>query len=113
MDMSPILVDTLLWGLESFSCQGDDASFRMGQKSYHPLIPVTVRWAGLTLWHRVGPFWIPLLLLSLAYIAWRMSVGQLTSYGKRIFWLLLTTLLGPFGLIAYLLKQRNKHQGNT
>jgi choloylglycine hydrolase len=113
MNMSPILVDTLLWGLESFSCQGDDTPLRVDHMSYHPLIPVTVRWAGLTLWHRVGPFWIPMLLLSLAYIAWRMSVGQLTSYGKRIFWFLLTTLLGPFGLMAYLLIQRKKQQGKT
>ncbi len=112
MDMSPILVDTLLWGLDSFSCQDDGLPIQAGLVTYHPLVPVTVSWAGLMLWHRVGLYWILLVVLSLAYVIWRMVVRSPISSRKRLFWLLVTTLLGPFGLLAFVLTQRKKQEKN-
>jgi len=112
MDMPPILVDTLLWGLESFSCQDDDLPIQAGLVTYHPLVPVTVSWAGLMLCHRVGLYWILLVVLSLVYVIWRMVGGYPASSRKRLVWLLATTLLGPFGLLAFALAQRKKQQKN-
>jgi len=109
-NMSPFIVDTLLWGLESFPCQDGDISTQADLVRYRPLLPPTVSWAGLTILHRVGPFWIPLVVLSLAYLVWRMQLGQPASLGKRLVWVLLTILLGPFGLLAYLLSRRKKRR---
>ncbi len=108
--MPPILVDTLLWGLESFPCQGGDISTQADLVRYRPLLPPTVGWAGLTIVHRVGPFWIPLVVLSLAYVIWRMASGHPSSLGRRLAWVLATLILGPFGLLAYVLTQRKKRQ---
>jgi len=106
----PFLVDTLLWGLESFPCQDVDLSTQTDLARYRSLIPITVRWAGLTILHRVGPFWIPLVVLSLAYVIWRMVVWAPSSSDKRFFWALVTIILGPFGLLAYLLTHRKQRQ---
>jgi hypothetical protein len=108
MTLTPLLVDTLLWGLESFPCQEGLVSSQADLVRYHPLLPPTVTWAGLMLWHRVGPFWIPLVLLSLAFVIWRMALGQPASPCRRLLWALATLLLGPFGLLAYLLVQRRQ-----
>lgn len=110
MNMSPILVDTLLWGVESFPCQDGEISVQADLVRFRPLIPPTVNWAGLTVLHRVGPFWIPLVVLSLAYVVWRMASGQPTSPSKRLAWAFITILLGPFGLLVYLLAQRKKRR---
>ena len=108
--MSPFIVDTLLWGLESFPCQGGDISTQADMVRYRPLFPPTVSWAGLTILHRVRPIWILLIVLSLALLIWRMQLDQPVSLGKRLFWVLLTILLGPFGLLAYLLtRQKKRH----
>lgn len=106
MDMSPILVDTLLWGLESFPCQDDDLPIQAGVVTYRSLVPVAVSWAGLMLWHRVGLYWILLVVLSLAYVIWRMVAGYPASPRMRVLWLLLVALLGPFGLLAYVLARQ-------
>lgn len=108
--MPPILVDTLLWGLESFPCQGGDISTQADLVRYRPLLPPTVGWAGLTIVHRAGPFWVPLVVLSLAYVIWRVASGHPSSLGRRLAWVLATLILGPFGLLAYVLTQRKKHQ---
>lgn len=110
ISMSPLLVDTLLWGLESFPCQDGDHSTQADLVRYRPLLPPTVTWAGLMLLHRVGPFWIPLVVLSLAVVIWRMASSQPTSLGERLIWVLVTIFLGPLGLLAYLLIRRKKHQ---
>lgn len=110
MSMSPLLVDTLLWGLESFPCRDDDLSTQTDLVRYRPLLPPTATWAGLMLLHRVGPFWIPLMLLSLVVVIWRMMLGQPLPLSRRLAWALATVVLGPLGLLAYLLIQRKKHQ---
>jgi choloylglycine hydrolase len=106
--LSPFLVDTLLWGFDSFPCQDGDIPTQADMMRYRPLIPPTVTWAGLAILHRVGPFWIPLVVLSLTLVIWRMARGQPSSPGRRLVWALVTTILGPFGLLAYLLAQRKK-----
>ena len=108
--MSPFIVDTLLWGLESFPCQGGDTSSQADLVRYRPLLPPTVSWASMTILHRVGPFWILLVVLSLACLVWRMQSGQPASLGKRLVWVLLTILLGPLGLLAYLFARRKKRR---
>jgi hypothetical protein len=52
------------------------------------------------------PIWIALVVPSLALLIWRMAVGQPASPGQRLAWVLVTILLGPFGLLAYLLTRR-------
>lgn len=109
--MSPILVDTLLWGVESFPCQEGEIALHDDFLRYRPLVPPTISWAGLTVLHRVGPVWALLTGLSLAYLFWRIAAGKPTFMSKRlIFWVLVTILLGPFGLLAYLLTQRRKNR---
>ena len=110
MSMSPLLVDTLLWGLESFPCRDGDLATQADLVRYRPLLPPTATWAGLMLLHRVGLFWIPLVVLSLAVVIWRMASSQPTSLGKRLVWVLVTMGLGPLGLLAYLLVQRKKYR---
>jgi penicillin V acylase-like amidase (Ntn superfamily) len=105
MSTSPLLVDTLLWGLESFPCQDGDLSTQTDLVRYRPLLPPTATWAGLMLLHRVGPFWIPLVMLSLAVVTWRMASDQPLPLSKRLAWMLTTIVLGPFGLLTYLLVQ--------
>jgi hypothetical protein len=110
VNMSPFIVDTLLWGLESFPCQGRDTSSQADLVRYRPLLPPTVSWASMTILHRVGPFWILLVVLSLACLVWRMRSGQPASLGKRLVWILLAILLGPLGLLAYLFARRKKRR---
>jgi penicillin V acylase-like amidase (Ntn superfamily) len=109
--LPPFLVDTLLWGLESFSCQSDGISTQTDAVRYHPIFPLTLSWAGLTVWHRFGLFWISLVALSLTFLVWRISRGQPVSLGKKFLWLIVTILLGPIGLLAYtLVRQRNRRE---
>jgi len=110
VSMSPFIVDTLLWGLESFSCQDGDISAQADLVHYRPLLPPTVGWAGLTILHRVGPTWILLIMLSLAFIIWRMFMDQPMSLGQCFIWVLLATLLGPCALLAYLLFRQKKRR---
>jgi len=109
-NMSPILVDTLLWGLESAPCQEGDISNQAGFLRYHPLLPPTVIWAGLTILHRVGPAWILLTVLSLALLIWQMLLDQPVSLGQRLVWVLITILLGLIGLLAYLVAKQLKRR---
>ena len=102
MSMSPILIDTLLWGVESFPCLSDERAFQEGLVHYRPLIPPTIQWAGLTVLHRVGPVWILLIALSLAFLFWRMAADKVISVHERLLWVLVTIFLGPIRLLAYL-----------
>jgi penicillin V acylase-like amidase (Ntn superfamily) len=106
MSLSPFLVDTLLWGLESSPCREGDNPDQHGELTYRPLLPPTVGWAGLTLLHRAAPFWILLVALSLALVVWRMRLAPPSSTGTRLGWALLTVALGPIGLLAYVLSHR-------
>ena len=81
-----------------------------GLVSYQPLIPPTITWAGLTVMHRMWPVWILLLVLSLAYLFWRMAADDQLSMNERLFWVVVIIILGPFGLLVYLLARRKKRR---
>jgi ketosteroid isomerase-like protein len=108
--LSPFLVDALLWGLEAFPCQGGDLFPQADLVRYRPSLPPTAIWAGLTVLHRVGPAWILLTVLSVLCLVWHMQLDQPASLGKRLVWVLVTILAGPFGLLAYLLARRQERR---
>ena len=111
--LSPFLVDALLRGMESFPCVDDDISMQPDLVLHRPLLSPPLIWGGLAVLYRVWPFWVPLVVLSLAFVIWRMALGQPVSLGRRLAWVLVTIILGPFGLLAYLLTQRKKSQVAT
>lgn len=108
MTLSPILVDTLLWGMESFSCQAGETEIRSDLQLYKPWIPPTVNWAGRMALHRVGPAWALLVGLSFVILFWRMAADKLPSTNKRNLWIFVTILLGPIGLSLYLVARRRR-----
>jgi penicillin V acylase-like amidase (Ntn superfamily) len=108
VNLSPFILDTLLWGLESFSCQDGEISRQADMMRYYPLLPQTVSWAGLFILHRAGPFWIFLVVMSLMYVVWRIWMGEPASFGRRLIWAILAVMLGPFCVLAYLLTRREK-----
>lgn len=110
MSLPSFLVDALLRGMESFSCVDGGISTQPDLTLYHPLLPPTVTWGGLKVLHRVWPIWILLVVLSLAFVIWRMALGQPASLGRRLVWMLVTILLGPLRLPAYLLTHRKKRR---
>jgi penicillin V acylase-like amidase (Ntn superfamily) len=110
MSMSPFVVDTLLWGLESFPCRAGEISTSVDLERYHPLLPPTAAWAGLTIVHRAGPIWLLLVVLSLAVVIWRMTLDKPSPLAGRLVWALATVILGPLGLLIYLLDHRKKHR---
>ncbi len=46
-----------------------------------------------------------LVVLSLAFVMLRLALEQPASPGRRLAWVLVTILLGPFGLLAYLRRE--------
>ncbi len=111
---SPLEIEVLLRGMASFPCRKDAP---MGQVGAAPtleegnlLLPPPVLWAGLAILHWVWPVWALLTALSLAYLIWRMVRGQPASWGKRLAWLAVVTLFGPFGLLAYVLAYRRRRR---
>jgi choloylglycine hydrolase len=114
LDYPPLLLEVLLRGLESFPCKEGDASVQTGtllsQEHGGPLLPPRVTWVGLAIFHRMWPVWTVLTLLSLAFVMWRMARGEPASWGRRLVWVLVVALIGPFGLLAYLLVYRKRHR---
>jgi hypothetical protein len=107
MSLPPLLVSALVRGMESFPCVDGDVSALPDLTLYRPLLPPPVVFGGLLLWD-YWPIWILLVVLSLAFVIWRMAVGQPASPGRRLAWVLVTILLGPFGLLIYLMTRRRK-----
>jgi penicillin V acylase-like amidase (Ntn superfamily) len=97
--MSPFLVDTLLRGVESFPCQEGEILSMMDLERYHPLVPPTIIWAALTVLHRLWPVWTLLLCLSLAFLLWLMAADRQVTMIQRLFWMLVTVVVGPLGLL--------------
>lgn len=108
--MSPLLVDTLVRGVESFNCQEGRATADMDLERYHPLIPPTILWAALTVLLRYWPVWGILLGLSLAYLAMRLAADAQLTKSSRLLWVLITVLLGPLGLLLYLITRRHRRR---
>jgi choloylglycine hydrolase len=97
------LIEALLRGLESFPCQEGDTSARVGSmEDYSPLLPPTAIWLGLAVFYRAWQIWLLLILLSLAFVIWRMVRGEPTTWGRWLIWMLVVALLGPIGLLIYL-----------
>lgn len=112
LDLPPLLADALLAGLESFPCVAGeaDAVAEAGLllKDGMPLLPPRVKWVGLTVLRRLWPVWIPLTLLSLAFVIYRLARRPRLSWGRRLAWVLVVTAVGPFGLLVYLLAHRKR-----
>ena len=109
--MSPFLVDTLLTGLESFPCQEDRTPAAMDLQRYSLIMPPTVVWAGRTLLHRLLPGWAALVGVSLVCLLWLMRTDKPTATGRPLRWILMTLILGPVGLLAYVITHRKRRQG--
>jgi len=114
LDYPPLVVEVLARGMASSPCRKDAP---IGQAGAPPtleegklLLPPPVLWAGLAIVYWVWPVWVPLTLLSLAYVTWRMARGKQASWIKRLVWVLVVILLGPFGLLAYVLAQRRRRR---
>ncbi|MBE9508819.1 MAG: PDZ domain-containing protein [Chloroflexi bacterium] len=112
LDLPPLLADALLGGLESFPCVAGEADAveeaGLLLKDGMPLLPPRVKWVGLTVLRRLWPVWIPLTLLSLAFVIYRLARRPGLSWGRRLAWVLVVTAIGPFGLLVYLLAHRKR-----
>ena len=108
--MSPFLVDTLLRGVESFPCQEGEILSTMDLERYHPLIPPTIMWASLTALHRYWPVWALLLGLSLAFLLWLMAADRQITMSRRLLWILVTVVVGPLGLLIYLVARQRRRR---
>jgi penicillin V acylase-like amidase (Ntn superfamily) len=112
LDLPPLLADALLGGLESFPCVAGEADAveeaGLLLKDGMPLLPPRVKWVGLTVLRRLWPVWIPLTLLSLAFVIYRLARRPGLSWGRRLAWVLVVTAVGPFGLLVYLLAHRKR-----
>ena len=106
-NLAPFYIETLLRGLESFSCQEDAVSASMDLERYRPFIPPRIGWGGVTMLYKVWPVWILLTVLSLAIVLKRIALKPLSKRRKRITWVLITALCGPFGLLAFLAFERS------
>jgi choloylglycine hydrolase len=110
----PLVVEVLIRGMSSFPCRKDapigQAGAPPGLEEGNLLIPPPALWAGLAIFYWVWPVWVLLTLLSLAYVAWRMARGAPASRTRRLAWVLVVVLFGPFGLLAYLLAQRRRRR---
>jgi penicillin V acylase-like amidase (Ntn superfamily) len=111
LDLPPLLVEALLRGLEGFPCKEGDASAQpdsINLEYCDPFLSPRVTWIGLTIALNAWPFWLPLTLLSLAYVIWRMTRGESTIWRKRLVWILMVALFGPLGLLIYLIVYRKR-----
>jgi len=114
VDYPPLLVEVLIRGMSSFPCRKDAPIEQVGApptlEEGKLLLPPPVLWAGSAIFYWVWPVWVPLTLLSLAYVAWRMARGAPASWISRLAWIVVVVLFGPLGLFAYLLARRRRRR---
>jgi penicillin V acylase-like amidase (Ntn superfamily) len=107
LDYPAVLLEVLLRGLENFPCMEEevqDGSISLPYlENYDPLLSIRVTWSAWGIVVNAWPFWLPLTLLSLAYVIWRMRQGKPASWRKRLLWGLIVLVFGPFGLLVYVL----------
>jgi FtsH-binding integral membrane protein len=77
-------------------------------EGYSPLLPPPLAWAGVAIFYRFWPVWLLLTLLSLTVVIWHQGRRKSTSWGQWLIWVLAVTVLGPFGLLVYLLVYRKR-----
>jgi penicillin V acylase-like amidase (Ntn superfamily) len=107
LNYSAVLLEVLLRGLESFPCMEEevqDGRISLPHiENYDPLLPVRVTYIARGIIQDAWPFWVPLTLLSLAYVIWRMARDKPTSWMKELVWGLIVLVFGPLGLLVYVL----------
>jgi penicillin V acylase-like amidase (Ntn superfamily) len=112
LDYPAVLLEVLLRGLESFPCMEEEVQDgRISlpyMENYNPLLPVRVTYIARAIILNAWPFWVPLTLLSLAYVIWRMRQDRLASWKKGLVWVLVVFLFGPFGLAVYVLVRKKR-----
>ena len=109
VDVSPLFVDTILTGFEGFACM-DGNSIASGTpklyvENHPPVLPPLMTWFVMLMFKRLWPAWLILTLISLVLIVWCLLRRQGTRWTARFVWIMVVTLLGPIGLVAYLLVQ--------
>lgn len=105
VDLPPVLVSLMVRGTERFPCLAE------GQALPYPadgrsLLPPFVLWLGLAVLKDLAPVWAALVLGSLAFLAWDLARSRPVSWGGCVVCGLLVVLLGPLGLLGYLLARR-------
>jgi penicillin V acylase-like amidase (Ntn superfamily) len=107
LDYPAVLLEVLLRGLESFPCMEEEVQDgRISlpyRENYDPLLPVRVTYIARGIILNAWPFWVPLTLLSLAYVIWRMARDKSISWRKGLVWGLIVLVFGPLGLLVYVL----------
>lgn len=110
LDLHPLLVKALVYGMENFACkEGDELAISNPDQYLQEndlLLPPRVTWIGYTVIRLAWPFWVPLVILSLAFLIWEMTSNSTPVKGNRFGWFLVVTILGPIGLLIYLLALR-------
>ncbi len=107
IDLPQILVRALVRGMESSPCMetADALPYPGGGKS---LLPPIFIWLALDVLQRLLLIWIPLVLGSLAFLTWDLTSGTQASWSTRALWGFVVVVLGPFGLLVYLLSYRKR-----
>jgi hypothetical protein len=111
LDYPPFLIDILLGGLERFPCVEDRVTGGEDMVSIledtEPLLPTQVRWASRWALAKVWPAWVLITILSLVIVIWQQA-GRKALAGRGLVWVLVTILLGPVGLLIYLVAYRKR-----
>jgi penicillin V acylase-like amidase (Ntn superfamily) len=112
IDLPSPFVEALLGGLERFLCVADEAD-AVAEAGYlleddKSLLSPRVQWVGLMALRWRWPVWVLLTLLSLIFLIWHTARRSRLSWGRRLAWVLVVILFGPFGLLVYLLTQMKR-----
>jgi hypothetical protein len=112
LDYPTVLLEVLLRGLEGFPCMEEEVEegsiSHLFQEDYDPLLPMRVTWAARALVLNIWPYWVALTLLGLVYVIWRVMWNEPKSPAKRLIWILVLLILGPIGLLIFILVDRKR-----
>jgi penicillin V acylase-like amidase (Ntn superfamily) len=115
-DTPTILIETVLTGFENSACMEDNIIAVSDPDTYlgdHPaLLPPGVKWITLMAIHHWWSVWIMLDLFSLTYFIWYWKRNRGTPWTTLLKGVALVILLGPFGLLAFLLTRNGHHSEN-
>jgi hypothetical protein len=104
-DVPPWYVETILIGTESYACMEANADAMADPGLYvhnhPPLLPPLVVWGGLMAVRHLWPVWLGLCVVSLVILLRRLTPGM-----ARAAWILVTIMLGPIGLLVFLMINR-------
>lgn len=104
-DVSPLHVETILTGTESYACMEANADAMTDPglyvQNHPPLLPPLLVWGGLMVVRHLWPVWLGLCVVSLVILLRRLTPGR-----ARAAWILVTIMLGPIGLLVFLMVNR-------